>query len=63
MSPEDEEILQKLEQATEEMSQAEDEIKADSKEIKELRNNDYQPVNGPGFFKVLGIAVKGLFTI
>ena len=60
----DDKILREIELATEEIAIAGDAIKADSMEIIEIRrNNKYPPYKAPGFFTVLGLAFKGLFTV
>lgn len=62
---EEDRVLQLIELATKEVSDAGDEIKSDSMEIKEIRRNgnNYAPIKGPGFFSILGLAVRGLFTL
>lgn len=61
----DDEILRSMEDATVQMALAETEIKADAAEIKRIKDNgrNSRPLRGPGFFSVLGMAVRGLFEL
>ena len=68
MSPEEmlnANILKQIEVATEEMSAAETEIIADSREIREIKRNhrSISTLREPSFFVVLSKAIKGLFDL